>query len=147
MLLMHHAAPGSSRHGGCLLDAEHYGFQLDDNPHDMALMPQPILVRALGSEAAAALPPAKAALHACGVPSWALLQVACILQPTARRCTLPVLQIARQHAVEQLSTKRADVVLGRLCGWRLPRRTSCGRAPTWRLLASPSVLPPRPGVQ
>jgi hypothetical protein len=58
--------------------AEHYGFQLDDNPHDMALLPQPVLAQALGAEAAAALPPAQAALHGCGVPSWALLQVACV---------------------------------------------------------------------
>ena len=90
MLLMHLAAPGSSRHSGWLLDAEHYGFQLHDNPHDMALLPQPVLAQALGSEAAAALLPAQAALHACGMPSWALLQVACV-QPRTRRCTMPAM--------------------------------------------------------
>jgi hypothetical protein len=58
------------------VNAEHYGFQLDDNPHDMALLPRHVLARALGLEAAAALPAAQAALHACGAPSWALLQVA-----------------------------------------------------------------------
>jgi hypothetical protein len=145
MLLLHLAAPGSSRHGGCLLDAEHYGFQLDDNPHDMALLPQPVLARALGSEAAAALPPAQAALHACGVPSWALLQVAC-MQPRTQRCTTPVLQTTQQHALEQLSTEHAAVALARLCAWRLPRRRSCDRAPTWLPLVSPSVPLLRPGV-
>jgi hypothetical protein len=61
---------------GAVVIAEHYGFQLDDNPHDMAVLPRHLLAGALGSEAAAQLKAAQAAVHACGVPSWALLQVA-----------------------------------------------------------------------
>ncbi len=57
--------------------AEHYGFQLPDNPHDTALLPPAALARHLGGDAAAALPPAQAALHCCGVPTWHLLQVCC----------------------------------------------------------------------
>ena len=59
-----------------MVTAEHYGFQLDDNPHDTALLPRHVLAHALGSEAAAQLKAAQASVHACGVPSWALLQVA-----------------------------------------------------------------------
>lgn len=57
--------------------AEHYGFQLPDNPHDTALLPPAALARHLGGDAAAALPLAQAALHCCGVPTWHLLQVCC----------------------------------------------------------------------
>lgn len=45
-----------------------------------------------------------------------------------------------------VSIGHADVVLGRLYGWRLPRRARCDRAPTWPPLGSPSVTLLRPGV-
>jgi hypothetical protein len=59
----------------CAYTAEHYGFQLPNNPHDTALLPPPALAGVLGPDTAAALPPAQAALHRCGVPTWRLLQV------------------------------------------------------------------------
>lgn len=54
---------------------EFYGFQLDDNPHDMALLPAGPLSRAIGTSASGGLRAEDAALHACGMPTWLLLQV------------------------------------------------------------------------
>jgi len=53
---------------------EFYGFQLDDNPHDMALLPAGPLSRAIGTSASGGLRAEDAALHACGMPTWLLLQ-------------------------------------------------------------------------
>ena len=51
--------------------AEHYGFVLDDNPHDAALLP----VGALSDDQLqGSIQPRECWLHPCGTPSWGLLR-------------------------------------------------------------------------
>ena len=51
--------------------AEHYGFVLDSNPHDAALLP----IEALPDiQLRAGLQQKHCWLHPCGVPSWDLLR-------------------------------------------------------------------------
>jgi len=51
--------------------AEHYGFVLDSNPHDAALLPIGALP---DSQLRGGLQQKDCWLHPCGVPSWELLR-------------------------------------------------------------------------
>ena len=51
--------------------AEHYGFVLDDNPHDAALLPVGALP---DDQLQGSIQPRECWLHPCGTPSWGLLR-------------------------------------------------------------------------
>ena len=55
----------------CLAIAEHYGFVLESNPHDAALLPVEALPH---SQLREAVQQRDCWLHPCGVPSWTLLE-------------------------------------------------------------------------
>lgn len=90
---------------------EHYGFQLEDNPHDTAILPRAIVQRVLGEKAAEELPLEAAALHPCGIPKWSLLQALRLsaADPSDRRRSghraaagQPITPAAEVAAMEQL---------------------------------------------
>ncbi|KXZ46488.1 hypothetical protein GPECTOR_43g924 [Gonium pectorale] len=75
---------------------EHYGFVLEDNPHDTALLDPELLLQQLPPAALAAAaahgldpppPAAECSLHADGAPSWQLLRLLrfCAATPAERR--------------------------------------------------------------